>query len=207
MVVCSIGPFAYPIDSSVVTYVQERAALTYFYGKRKLLADGLSAATLEVKTTRRPEDHSFTHMEPRWKHPLACIVAALTGCGKTPFVARLLRNASTMIDPSPERVTWYNGEWQSAYENLDVPNLPLEEGLLTSFDASKHNMVMLDDLMVESINTRTQCVISHSTMSLRVTCLRWFNIAKQFAMSQSCTRGRTMRGRLRSFRGGSAADA
>ena len=35
-------------DSSVVTYVQERAALTYFYGKRKVLADGLSTAPLEV---------------------------------------------------------------------------------------------------------------------------------------------------------------
>ena len=35
-------------DSSVMTYVQERAALTYFYGKRKLLADGLSPAPLEV---------------------------------------------------------------------------------------------------------------------------------------------------------------
>ena len=37
----------------------------------------------------------------------------------TPFVARLLRHASKMIDPSPERDTWYYGEWQSAYENLD----------------------------------------------------------------------------------------
>ena len=35
-------------DSSVMTYIQERAALTYFFGKRKILADGLSTATLEV---------------------------------------------------------------------------------------------------------------------------------------------------------------
>ena len=35
-------------DSSVMTYVQERAALTYFYGKRKVLADGLTTAPLEV---------------------------------------------------------------------------------------------------------------------------------------------------------------
>ena len=55
-----------------------------------------------------------------------------------------------MIDPSPERVTWYYGEWQSAYENLDLPNLRLEEGLPTSFDASKRNIVVLDDLMAET---------------------------------------------------------
>ena len=35
-------------DSSVMTYVQERAVLTYFYGKRKVLADSLSTAPLEV---------------------------------------------------------------------------------------------------------------------------------------------------------------
>ncbi len=35
-------------DSSVMTYVQERAALTYFYWKHKLLADGISTAPLEV---------------------------------------------------------------------------------------------------------------------------------------------------------------
>ena len=55
-----------------------------------------------------------------------------------------------MIDPSPERVTWYYGEWHSAYENLDIPNLRLEEGLPTSFDASKRNIVVLDDLMAET---------------------------------------------------------
>ena len=89
-------------------------------------------------------------MDPRWKHPFTCIVAGPTGCGKTTFVARLLRNSSTKIDPSPERVTWYYGEWQSAYQNLDISNLYLEEGLPTSFDASKRNIVVLDDLMTET---------------------------------------------------------
>ena len=35
-------------DTSVMTYVQDRAALTYFYGKRKVLADGVSTVPLEV---------------------------------------------------------------------------------------------------------------------------------------------------------------
>ena len=35
-------------DSSVMTYVQDRAALSYFYGKRKVLDDGISTALLEV---------------------------------------------------------------------------------------------------------------------------------------------------------------
>ena len=60
-------------------------------------------------------------MDPRWQHPFTCIVAGPTGCGKT-----------------------------TAYENLDIPNVRLEEGLPTSFDNGKRGLVVLDDLMAET---------------------------------------------------------
>ena len=150
-------------ESSVMTYVQERAALTYFYGKRKVLADESARRLWKCKRRRQPDDNSFTHMDPRWKHYFTCIVAGPTGCGKTTFVARLLRNTSTMIDPSPGRVTWYYGEWQSAYENLHIPNVHLEEGLSTSFDASKHNIVVLDELMTETVERVTNLFTKKAT--------------------------------------------
>ena len=68
-----------------------------------------------------------------------------------------------MIDPPPVRVTWYYGEWQSAYENLDIPNLHLEEGLPTSFDASKRNIVVLDDLMAETDERVTNLLTKKAT--------------------------------------------
>ena len=90
-------------------------------------------------------------MDPRWQYPFTCIVAGPTGCGKTTFVARLLRNAFEMIDPPPEHVTWYYGVWQAAYNNLDIPNMRMEEGLPTSFDNDgKRGLVVLDDLMAET---------------------------------------------------------
>ena len=55
-----------------------------------------------------------------------------------------------MIDPPPEQVTWYYGQWQSAYEDLDIPKLRLEEGLPKSFDTGKRNVVVIDDLMAET---------------------------------------------------------
>ena len=36
------------LNATVMTYVQEREALTYFYAKRKVLADGLSTAPLDL---------------------------------------------------------------------------------------------------------------------------------------------------------------
>ena len=89
-------------------------------------------------------------MDPRWKYPFTCIVAGPTGCGKTTFVARLLRNAPSMNNPASGHVTWYYGEWQSAYENLDTPNVRLEQGLPSTFDTGKRNVVVLDDLMAET---------------------------------------------------------
>ncbi len=46
-----------------------------------------------------------------------------------------------MID---EQVTWYYGQWQSAYENLDIPKLRLEEGLPKSFVTGKRNDIMAE---------------------------------------------------------------
>ena len=93
-------------------------------------------------------------MDSRWKHPFTCIVAGPTGCGKTTFVARLLRYASSMIDPPPETITWCYGQWQPAYATLkqQVPNVSFEEGLPDSsmFDPTTRNLVVIDDLMAET---------------------------------------------------------
>ena len=132
-------------------------------GSAKYLPTVSARRLWKCKRTRPPDDHSFTHMDPRWKHTFTCIVAGPTGCGKTTFVARLLRNASTMIDPSAERVTWYYGEWQSAYENLDIPNLHLEEGLPTTFDVGKRNIVVLEDLMAETDDRVTNLFTKKAT--------------------------------------------
>ena len=72
-----------------------------------------------------------------------------------------------MIDPSPERVTWYYGEWRSAYGYLDIPNLHLE-GLPTSFDASKRNIVVLDDLMAETDERVTNLFTKKATTNTSV---------------------------------------
>ena len=67
-----------------------------------------------------------------------------------------------MIDPSPEHVTWHYGEWQSAYEKLDIANLHLE-GLPTSFGASNRNIVVLDDLMAETDERVTNLFTNKAT--------------------------------------------
>ncbi|RLJ22606.1 hypothetical protein DJ031_00460 [bacterium endosymbiont of Escarpia laminata] len=90
-------------------------------------------------------------MDTRWKHPFTCIVAGPTGCGKSTFVTRVLRHAAKMIDPPPQKTTWYYGEWQNAYASIDNDLVRFEEGLPKGdFDASTRNLVVIDDLMAET---------------------------------------------------------
>jgi len=107
-----------------------------------------------VKRVCFVEACSIITMDPRWKHPFTCIVAGPTGCGKTTFVARMLRYASSLIDPPPDKITWCYGQWQPAYETLtqQVPNVLFEEGLPESSicDPSTNNLVIIDDLMAET---------------------------------------------------------
>ena len=51
-------------------------------------------------------------------HPFTCMVAGMTGSGKTVWVQSLLQQAQTVIDQPPERIIWYYSQWQPAYTQL-----------------------------------------------------------------------------------------
>ena len=85
------------------------------------------------------------------RHPFTCLVSGPTGCGKTQFVAMLLK--FQMISPMPQRIRWIYGEDQPLYDELRklipeiefIHNMPA--GLYESIDPSETNLVILDDQM------------------------------------------------------------
>ena len=86
--------------------------------------------------------------DPRFKHPFTCIVAGPTGCGKSQFVARLLRTKDSTISPVPDRVVFHYTEWQPLYERLEK-FVEFQQGLpdVDSFDPRQKNLLVLDDAM------------------------------------------------------------
>ena len=61
-------------------------------------------------------------MDVRLVHPFTCIFTGPTGCGKTTFVERLLRNATSLVNSPPEQITWCYGEWQPLYTSDEPEN-------------------------------------------------------------------------------------
>jgi len=84
--------------------------------------------------------------------PFTCIVSGPTQCGKTSWVARLLREKDYQFSAVPQNIVWCYGTWQKAYEGLGSVVNKWVEGLpdLEDFDADVNNLVIIDDLMSET---------------------------------------------------------
>ena len=91
-------------------------------------------------------------MDPRWKHPFTCVVAGPTSSGKTYFVARLIKHVAEMVDPAPQRIFWFYGEWQDAYTPLRELGISFIEGMPDEkvLDPKVRNLVVVDDLLSET---------------------------------------------------------
>ena len=57
-----------------------------------------------------------------------------------------------MIDPPPEQITWFYGEWQEAYATVDLVDVRFEEGLPSAsmFDSATRNLIIIEGLMAET---------------------------------------------------------
>ena len=90
-------------------------------------------------------------MDPHLKHPFTGIVAKPTACGKSTRVKNLITYQKVMINPVPEHVIWFYGEWQPLYDNLSGM-VEFREGLadLNTLNTKKCTLVIIDDLMTET---------------------------------------------------------
>ena len=86
-----------------------------------------------------------------FKHPFTAIISGPSGSGKTCFVEKLLKHNESMIQPSPSRVIWHYGQWQSMYNAMD--GVELKQGPPSDEDIQTYNdsLLIIDDLMSECV--------------------------------------------------------
>ncbi len=97
----------------------------------------------------------YTECELRLKHPFSMVVSGPSQAGKSHFTLKLINNVEQIMTTIPEKVYWCYTEWQPMY--LKMPAyVTLMEGL-PDLDMLKNEkkpqLVILDDLMVESSKT------------------------------------------------------
>jgi GTPase SAR1 family protein len=101
-------------------------------------------------------------LEVRLRHPFTAVVSGPTGCGKTMFIFRLIENLKEMITPTPTKIVYCYGEYQSLFDNY--PQIEFHDGLpdVAMFDGAP-TLLILDDLMGEAddVVTKLFTKVSH----------------------------------------------
>ena len=92
------------------------------------------------------------------RHPFTFCCVGPTGCGKTVFIKKLLKNVNTMFDPIPEKIIYVYSIWQNIYTEIlqEKPSIEfIQENIdIESLDSDKINLLVLDDLMEETKNSQ-----------------------------------------------------
>ena len=94
----------------------------------------------------------------QFEHPFTCMVAGMTGSGKTVWVQSLLTQAYRMINLPPEKIVWCYSQWQPAYMEMlvTIPNIEFVKGIPTAleqdayFSVNKRNLIVFDDQMIDA---------------------------------------------------------
>ena len=91
-------------------------------------------------------------------HPFICMVAGMTGSGKTVWVQSLLQQAQIVIDQPQERIIWCYSQWPNACMQLliIIPTIEFVKRIRESLendsylDANVRNLIVIDDQMIEA---------------------------------------------------------
>lgn len=98
-----------------------------------------------------------------FKSQSSLMIVGPSNCGKTYFTSRLLKHKDVMFTENICNVLYCYSVWQVAFDKMsqDVENIQFHQGipddaLIKRFTEDKlHNLVILDDLMVEFLQDKT----------------------------------------------------
>lgn len=90
------------------------------------------------------------------------MVAGPTGSGKTVWTFKFLKELEYFFQDPPKNILYCYGIYQQEFENMErqLPNFTLHQGLPTEieiaeFANNEHNLIVLDDLMHEVLQSKT----------------------------------------------------
>jgi hypothetical protein len=116
--------------------------------------------TMESKNQEIEIPYFWKQNHARWKHPFGMRVVGPTQVGKTHFVMNILQDCQQLIAPTPTKIYWAFGEKNETQMKTIQQMSPLPvhfiEGIpdVTEFTSDENNLLILDDLMADSANSK-----------------------------------------------------
>ena len=101
-------------------------------------------------------------------HPFTCMVAGMTGSGKTVWVKSLLQQAQRAISLPPETIVWCYSQWQPAYlESMTtIPNIEFVKGIPENLEKDAGNEKRIVNLFTKGSHHRNLSVIIYIVQNL-----------------------------------------
>jgi hypothetical protein len=103
-------------------------------------------------------------MDAKLSHPSSYIISGSSGCGKTQFTIKLLKNWARLVKEGfPERIVWFYAEFQPSYTDIlsIFPQIEFIQGVpedvCNMFEANTRNLCIIDDLMQECSGDKNVC--------------------------------------------------
>ena len=98
------------------------------------------------------------HMDGlRFSAPCTGIISGPTGSGKTSFTLNLLKHSDKMFTEPINKLYYFYGVWQRAFEGFTgdrlvyLQELPTQERI-NSLTNGDHNLVIIDDMQITALN-------------------------------------------------------
>ena len=84
-----------------------------------------------------------------FRHPFTCIITGPTMCGKTHYLAKLIKHKNKVIEPNVERVIYSYKKYQPIFDTME--GVEFVHGLTYQLDKSVPTLLIIDDQMGDGV--------------------------------------------------------
>lgn len=92
----------------------------------------------------------FSNKDLKWKIPFGCVISGPSSSGKSTFIRKLIAHSAELIEPDPQCIAYFYGQYSSLVPDLQKAGVLVQAGVPTDEMLKRlptPALVILDDLL------------------------------------------------------------